>query len=91
MASTRSGLLATSFLALVASVSALPNGLVKRQAATYTYSGCYIDNTDGHRALPAANYADDHMTIASCGAFCASFRYFGLEYGRECERPNLNL
>jgi hypothetical protein len=75
-------------LALVASVSSLPSGLARKQAATYTFSGCYIDNSDGHRALPAATYADDHMTIASCAAFCSSFKYFGLEYARECYCDN---
>ncbi|KAL2141982.1 hypothetical protein VTI28DRAFT_1764 [Corynascus sepedonium] len=88
MASPPSGLLATSILALIASVSSLPNGLVRRQASAYTFSGCYVDNSDNNRALPAASYADDHMTIASCAAFCSSFKYFGLEYGRECYCDN---
>ncbi|KAK4100770.1 WSC-domain-containing protein, partial [Parathielavia hyrcaniae] len=84
MAPTRFGPLATSVLALVASVHSLPSGLARRQAEAYTFSGCYIDNSDGHRALPAASYDDDHMTIASCAAFCAKYKYFGVEYAREC-------
>lgn len=89
MASARSGLLATSVLAIVASASALPNSLkIVQTGAPYTFSGCYVDNSDGHRALPAATYADDHMTIASCAAFCSQYKYFGLEYARECYCDN---
>ncbi|KAG7287013.1 hypothetical protein NEMBOFW57_006513 [Staphylotrichum longicolle] len=88
MASTRFGLLATSALALVSSVSALPSGLTRRDPAAYTFSGCYVDNSDGHRALSASSYAADDMTVASCAAFCSSFKYFGLEYARECYCDN---
>lgn len=49
----------------------------------FSFEGCYSDTVD-HRALSeTATYADD-MTVSKCAAFCARFRYFGLEYATEC-------
>ncbi|KAK4119092.1 WSC-domain-containing protein [Parathielavia appendiculata] len=82
------GLLAISVLTFIASVHSLPNSLGRRQAEVYTSKGCYVDNSDGHRALSAANYADNGMTVASCAAFCSRYKYFGLEFARECYCDN---
>lgn len=48
-----------------------------------SFQGCYTDNT-AHRALYEANFYDDEMTVEFCGTICDGYKYFGLEYGREC-------
>ncbi|TID00360.1 putative fungistatic metabolite [Colletotrichum higginsianum] len=45
--------------------------------------GCYTEG-DGVRALGARMYANDSMTLETCGGFCQGNKYFGTEYGREC-------
>lgn len=37
------------------------------------------------RALASKSTAYDGMTLESCSADCAGYRYFGTEYGRECK------
>ncbi|KAF3933193.1 hypothetical protein ABW20_dc0101196 [Dactylellina cionopaga] len=44
---------------------------------------CYKEPT-GVRAIPNALYADDTLTIEKCATACAAYKYFGVEYGREC-------
>ncbi|KAL5318593.1 hypothetical protein ACEPPN_013656 [Leptodophora sp. 'Broadleaf-Isolate-01'] len=51
--------------------------------AGYIYYGCQTEGT-GVRALGAAASASDLMTIEMCQASCATYTYFGVEYGREC-------
>lgn len=48
-------------------------------------TGCIADAKSG-RALSAASYASDDMTLATCATFCGglSLPYAGVEYGREC-------
>jgi hypothetical protein len=36
------------------------------------------------RALSAATFASDDMTLEACQAYCSAYTYFGVEYGREC-------
>lgn len=50
----------------------------------WLFQGCYTEG-DGVRALPLRTYANDSMTLQSCGGFCQGAKYFGTEYGRECE------
>ncbi|KAF3163669.1 hypothetical protein TWF788_001520 [Orbilia oligospora] len=54
--------------------------------ATYdNYDSCRSDREpSGIRAIPNALYADDTMTVEKCAVACAAYKYFGLEYGREC-------
>lgn len=47
------------------------------------YQGCFTDPTDT-RALAPGELKDDDMTIEKCAAFCNPYKFFGLEYGREC-------
>ncbi|TDZ19370.1 putative fungistatic metabolite [Colletotrichum orbiculare MAFF 240422] len=49
----------------------------------WLFQGCFTEGS-GVRALPARTYANDSMTLESCGGFCEGLRYFGTEYGREC-------
>ncbi|OHF01835.1 WSC domain-containing protein [Colletotrichum orchidophilum] len=49
----------------------------------WLFQGCYTEGT-GVRALSSRTYANDSMTLESCGAFCEGLAYFGTEYGREC-------
>lgn len=51
--------------------------------ATYGSLGCYTEATSG-RALTGPLYTDDSLTTEKCAAKCAGFKYFGLEYRREC-------
>ncbi|KAL2756276.1 hypothetical protein ACRALDRAFT_1063738 [Sodiomyces alcalophilus JCM 7366] len=50
---------------------------------SYDWYGCQTEAT-GARALSAATFADDDMTLAACQAFCDGYTYFGTEYAREC-------
>ncbi|KAI4942763.1 hypothetical protein J4E91_009682 [Alternaria rosae] len=49
----------------------------------FTYLGCYTDNVS-NRVLADVMVTDDSITIAKCAKICQSFRYHGLENGREC-------
>lgn len=49
----------------------------------YAYGGCYTEATSS-RALTGKSYFDDLMTVEKCMSACTDFKYFGLEYGREC-------
>lgn len=48
------------------------------------YQGCFTDAIAGTRALAPAELKDDDMTVEKCAAFCNPYRFFGLEFGREC-------
>ncbi|KAJ9148434.1 WSC domain-containing protein [Pleurostoma richardsiae] len=62
----------------------VPSGPTQPAAvAGYAWYGCRTEGTAG-RALSAASYAADDVTLESCAAFCADYTYFGAEYGREC-------
>ncbi|KAK1757296.1 putative fungistatic metabolite [Echria macrotheca] len=83
MASTRSAIRATlSLFLLTGAVSALPSS--RRTDEPYSHLGCYAGKTNGARVLNGAQTASDTMTVATCAAFCADYKYFGLEFGREC-------
>lgn len=47
------------------------------------YQGCFTDPT-GTRAIAPGELKDDEMTIEKCATFCNPYKFFGLEYGREC-------
>lgn len=50
----------------------------------FSYKGCY-NEPNGARALEAKRYDDaEGMTVKSCLAFCAGFKYAALEYAQEC-------
>lgn len=49
----------------------------------YNWHGCRTEAT-GTRALNAATFASDTMTLEACQAFCSAYTYFGVEYAREC-------
>jgi len=57
-------------------------GIVK-SAGAYNYLGCYTEGTNV-RALSAASFTNDLMTIEKCAAACSQYKYAGAEYGREC-------
>lgn len=52
------------------------------------FQGCYTDPA-GSRVLLPAELKDDAMTIEKCAAFCNPYKFFGLEYGRECYCGNV--
>jgi hypothetical protein len=75
---------AASILYFIAAVQAVPHQSRHKRDASFTSEGCYIDNANGHRALTGACYDDDLVTVESCAVFCSKYKFFGLEYGREC-------
>lgn len=66
------------------STSAVATLAHKATVAGYELVSCWMEGT-GVRALSASTYSDDSMTLESCAAFCAGYKYFGAEYGRECQ------
>ncbi|KAK9426512.1 putative WSC domain-containing protein [Seiridium unicorne] len=54
----------------------------KATVSPYTRVGCYTEVSG--RALTGAAFGDDAMSLEMCASKCASFSYFGAEYGREC-------
>lgn len=65
---------------------ALPSRPVSRQAPAFTRTGCFVDGPN--RTLDGGFKGDDDMTIELCAEHCSSFKYFGVEYGRECYCDN---
>ncbi|KUJ19894.1 WSC-domain-containing protein [Mollisia scopiformis] len=57
--------------------SSIPN-------SSFMTLGCYTDNTVTSRALVGAATASASMTLEFCAAYCANYKYFGVEYGDEC-------
>lgn len=49
----------------------------------WTWYGCQTEATN-MRALNAATFAADSMTLEACATYCAGYTYFGTEYAREC-------
>ncbi|KAJ4297155.1 hypothetical protein N0V88_004073 [Collariella sp. IMI 366227] len=49
----------------------------------YDWYGCRTEATAG-RALAAATFASDDMTLEACRAYCSAYTFFGVEYAREC-------
>lgn len=52
-------------------------------AGKFEYKFCAIDYNDA-RVLSDNTEANDAMTVEMCAAFCDSYSYFGVEYGKEC-------
>ncbi|KAJ3393304.1 hypothetical protein HDU92_007865 [Lobulomyces angularis] len=50
---------------------------------TFVAIGCYSEGNGG-RSLTGSSTASDKMTVETCLAFCAGFKFAGLEYSREC-------
>lgn len=65
------------------STSAVATLAHKATVAGFELVSCWTEGT-GVRALSASTYSDDSMTLESCASFCADYKYFGAEYGREC-------
>ncbi|KAK5197016.1 hypothetical protein LTR92_002954 [Exophiala xenobiotica] len=61
-----------------------PTGLAVPPAiGNFSYMSCYTEATTG-RALSAFTLADNSITLQTCASNCTQYRYFGVEYGREC-------
>ncbi|KAJ9633336.1 hypothetical protein H2204_007053 [Knufia peltigerae] len=61
-----------------------PTGLaVPPTVGNFSYVSCYTEATAG-RALSSVALADNSFTIQTCASNCTQYRYFGVEYGREC-------
>ncbi|KAL8404532.1 hypothetical protein RB594_009400 [Gaeumannomyces avenae] len=49
----------------------------------YTFNGCVTEG-NGTRALTSASFVSDSMTLQACATFCNAYKFFGVEYSREC-------
>jgi hypothetical protein len=49
----------------------------------FSYNSCFTEATDG-RALTAFALADNSVTLQTCAGNCTQYKYFGVEYSREC-------
>ncbi|EXJ88228.1 hypothetical protein A1O1_05158 [Capronia coronata CBS 617.96] len=49
----------------------------------FSYVSCYTEATTG-RALASFALADDSISLQTCANNCTQYKYFGVEYGREC-------
>jgi hypothetical protein len=49
----------------------------------YSFVGCYTESTVW-RALRGKSYSSDSMSLEICATTCAGFKWFGVEYAREC-------
>lgn len=66
------------------SSTAAPTLGVKPSVGPYSFQGCYTEGI-GVRALSGAAFFDYvGMTLEACANNCATFIYFGVEYGGEC-------
>lgn len=63
--------------------SAAATSIATPPAIPLDYQGCYTDPA-GSRVLVPAELKDDEMTVEECAAFCNPYKFFGLEFGREC-------
>ena len=74
---------ATSFLCLAMAVQALPRG-TRRSEDPFTRQACFVSAHNEQRLLTENASSSESMTVEACAAFCSSYHFFGLEYGREC-------
>ena len=71
--------------AVSTAASAAQSLAVKETVGAYAFQGCYTEATS-ERALSAASFYDyPAMTLEECASDCASYKYFGVEYGGECK------
>ncbi|CAG8976444.1 hypothetical protein HYALB_00008033 [Hymenoscyphus albidus] len=78
----------SSIIASSSSTSASPTPTptvlrVVPSAGPFNYFGCYTEANNG-RALTPGAFPADTLTVESCATSCASYDYFGVEYGHEC-------
>ncbi|KAK0614093.1 hypothetical protein B0T14DRAFT_486177 [Immersiella caudata] len=67
---------------------ASPTGPARKSfVGGYVLAGCWTEGI-GVRALGAAGYAYDGMTLETCMGNCTGFDFWGTEYGRECYCAN---
>ena len=62
-----------------------------QSVGSYGYYGCWIDNTNGQRALSASENPEEGSgnAVEACAAACAGYKYMGVEYGAECYCDNV--
>ena len=70
-----------SSLATIASPT--PTGpIVVQSVGNYAFQGCYNEATNS-RALTGASFVSNVMTVEMCATNCASYTWFGVEFGTE--------
>lgn len=55
----------------------------KPSVGAFKHLGCRTDSVSS-RVLTGAYTGGVDMTLEACATYCASFEYFGTEYGQEC-------
>lgn len=53
----------------------------------FSYIGCYNESSSG-RTFGAISTSNAAMTIDYCASYCASYKYFGVEYSTQCYCSN---
>ncbi|PAA76877.1 hypothetical protein BOX15_Mlig023956g1, partial [Macrostomum lignano] len=48
----------------------------------FEYKGCYKDSRN--RDLPKLAQSSSSMSVERCGRLCSSYRYFGVQFSKEC-------
>ncbi|KAF9880502.1 copper radical oxidase [Colletotrichum karsti] len=82
---TRFGLMALPLMAPLVSAVA-----VQRRTPAFSGGDCYHEPPRDHgRALKDSGTSSDSMTKEVCAEFCKDYKYFGVEYGRECYCGNV--
>ncbi|KAK6076275.1 glyoxal oxidase precursor [Seiridium cupressi] len=61
----------------------LPTPGTPETVGGFYYTSCYTEATSG-RALAGKATSSNAMSLEYCASFCASYQYFGTEYGAEC-------
>ncbi|KAB5523167.1 hypothetical protein GE09DRAFT_976836, partial [Coniochaeta sp. 2T2.1] len=54
----------------------------------YSPLGCYTEPSNG-RAPTGTSNSNSNMTASTCKAFCYGYKYFAVEFGRECYCSNM--
>lgn len=55
----------------------------KPTVGSFRYLGCRTDSRDARSLVGAYTHGPD-VDLESCATYCASFEYFGTEFGQEC-------
>ena len=65
--------------------------IIQQTSLNYVYSGCYVDNANGIRALSglANPESGNGNTVDACASACEGYKYMGVEYGVECYCDNV--
>ena len=62
--------------------------VIVKSSGSFNYYGCWTEPASGGRALAAAYYPSNVLTVPQCVAACQGYKYAGTEYSEECYCAN---